>query len=148
MTELLHNALFLSLAAGVLIVLGTTLSGCWVRVRKATLEAHLKRDMSERGMATDEIGRVIEARSGRSKDVVACPPPGAEDRAVPLVLPRLLAARVEFDHAMIGVAGRQDVAIIHFGGRGHVRGAPLFDHLPVRRVLRHFLIWARLADQD
>jgi hypothetical protein len=69
MTELLHNALFLSLAAGVLIVLGTTLSGCWVRVRKATLEAELKRDMIERGMSADEICRVIQARSGSCKDV-------------------------------------------------------------------------------
>lgn len=68
MTELLHNALFLSLAAGVLIVLGTTLSGCWVRVRKATLEADLKRDMIERGMSADEICRVIQARSGSCKD--------------------------------------------------------------------------------
>jgi hypothetical protein len=69
MTELLHNALFLSLAAGVLIVLGTTLSGCWVRVRKTTLEAELKRDMIERGMSADEICRVIQARSGSCKDV-------------------------------------------------------------------------------
>jgi hypothetical protein len=69
MTELLHNALFLSLAAGVLIVLGTTLSGCWVRVRKATLDAELKRDMIERGMSADEICRVIQARSGSCKDV-------------------------------------------------------------------------------
>ena len=69
MTELLHNALFLSLAAGVLIVLGTTLSSCWVRVRKATLEADLKREMIERGMPADEICRVIQARSGGCKDL-------------------------------------------------------------------------------
>lgn len=63
MTELLHNPVFLSLAAGVLIVLGTTLSSCWLRARKASLEADLKRDMIERGMSADEICRVIEARS-------------------------------------------------------------------------------------
>jgi len=68
MTDLLNNALFLSLAAGVLIVLGTTLSGSWVRVRKATLEADLKREMIERGMSADEICRVIQARSGICKD--------------------------------------------------------------------------------
>jgi hypothetical protein len=64
MTELLLNPLFLSLAAGVLIVLGTTLSGCWVAARKAALEADLKREMIERGMSADDIVRVIEARPG------------------------------------------------------------------------------------
>jgi hypothetical protein len=64
MTELLRDPLFLSLAAGVLIVLGTTLSGCWVRARKAALEADLKREMIERGMSADDIVRIIEARSG------------------------------------------------------------------------------------
>jgi hypothetical protein len=64
MTELMHNALFLSLAAGVLIVLGTTLSGCWLKAKKVALDADLKREMIERGMSADEICRVIEARSG------------------------------------------------------------------------------------
>jgi hypothetical protein len=64
MYELLKDPVFLSLAAGVLIVLGTTISRCWVKVRKAALEADLKREMIERGMSADEIVRVIEARSG------------------------------------------------------------------------------------
>jgi len=71
MTELLHNPVFLSLAAGVLIVLGTTISGCWIKAKKASLEADLKREMIERGMSADEICRVIQARSsvgcGQSK---------------------------------------------------------------------------------
>jgi hypothetical protein len=64
MTELLQNPLSLSLAAGVLLVLGTTLSGCWLKARKAALEADLKREMIERGMSADDICRVVEARSG------------------------------------------------------------------------------------
>lgn len=64
MTDLLQNPLFLSLAAGVLIVLGTTLSGCWLKARKATLEADLKREMIERGMSAEDICRVIESRAG------------------------------------------------------------------------------------
>ena len=63
MTELLNNSLFLSLACGVLIVLGTTLSSCWLKARKATLDADLKREMIERGMSADEICQVIQAKS-------------------------------------------------------------------------------------
>ena len=63
MTELLTQPLFLSLAAGVLIVLGTTLSGCWLRAKKATLDADLKREMIERGMSADEICQVIQSRA-------------------------------------------------------------------------------------
>jgi len=65
MTELLHNALFLSLAAGVLIVLGTTLIGCWSSAKKAALEADLKMEMIQRGMSADEICQVIQTRPGR-----------------------------------------------------------------------------------
>ena len=63
MSELLHDAVFLSLAAGVLIVLGTTVSSCWLRARKASLDADLKREMIERGMSADEICQVIQAKS-------------------------------------------------------------------------------------
>ena len=65
MTELLHNNVFLSLAAGVLIVLGTTLSSCWLKARKAALDADLKRDMIERGMSADEICQIIQSKSRR-----------------------------------------------------------------------------------
>jgi hypothetical protein len=64
MYELLQNPLFLSLATGVLIVLGTNISWSWVRVRKAALEADLKREMIDRGMSADDIVRVIGVRSG------------------------------------------------------------------------------------
>jgi hypothetical protein len=68
MSELLTNPLFLSLAAGVLIVLGTTLSHQWARVRRATLEAELKLEMIQRGMSADEICQVIRARSAAGCD--------------------------------------------------------------------------------
>jgi hypothetical protein len=66
MTELLHNPVFLSLAAGVLIVLITVAPAYWFRARKASLEAELKRDMIARGMSADEICQVIQARSAGS----------------------------------------------------------------------------------
>src|SRR5262245_7938058 len=64
MTELLRDPLFLSLATGVLIVLGTTLIGCWTKARRVALEAELKRDMIARGMSADEICQVIQATTG------------------------------------------------------------------------------------
>jgi hypothetical protein len=70
MSEILNNALFLSLATGVLIVAITTLSGCWLKAKKASLEADLKREMIDRGMSADDICRVIRARSGESCESV------------------------------------------------------------------------------
>jgi hypothetical protein len=64
MTELLRDPLFLSLAAGILIVLGTTLIACWSKAKRASLEAELKRDMIARGMSADEICQVIQATNG------------------------------------------------------------------------------------
>ena len=61
MTEMLRSPVFLSLAAGVLIVLGTTMARCWVSVRNATLEAELKRDMIERGIWMAAIGGLLFA---------------------------------------------------------------------------------------
>ena len=63
MTDLLRNPVFLSLAAGVLIVLGTTFVHHWSRVRRASLEAELKQEMIRQGMSADEICRVIESRA-------------------------------------------------------------------------------------
>ena len=60
-TELLQNPVFLSLAAGVLIVLVTVGPAYWYKARKATLDAELTRDMIPRGMSADDICRVIEA---------------------------------------------------------------------------------------
>ena len=64
MTDALLNPLFLSLAAGVLICLGSTLSHYWYKARKASLEAELKMEMIQRGMSADEICSVIQTRSG------------------------------------------------------------------------------------
>jgi hypothetical protein len=72
MSDLLYNPVFLSLTAGVLIVLGTTLSGCWLSARKAALEADLKREMIERGMSADDICRIIQARANFLSDADAC----------------------------------------------------------------------------
>jgi hypothetical protein len=64
MTDLLQNPVFLSLATGALIVLGTTFLVHWSRVRRATLEAELKQEMIRQGMSADEICRVVESRPG------------------------------------------------------------------------------------
>jgi hypothetical protein len=66
MTELLNNALFLSLATGVLIVLGTLFLHHWSRVRRVALETELKLEMVRQGMSADEICRVMAARTGVS----------------------------------------------------------------------------------
>jgi hypothetical protein len=62
MTDLIHNPLFLSLTAGVLVVLITVAPAYWYSARKTALEAELKRDMIARGMSADEICQVIQAR--------------------------------------------------------------------------------------
>jgi hypothetical protein len=67
MTELLQNAVFLSMAGGVLIVAVTVVPAYWYKARKAALETDLKREMIERGMTADDICRVIEARPGSDR---------------------------------------------------------------------------------
>ena len=64
MTELLQSPLFLSLAAGILIILGTSFMHHWSRVRRAALEAELKLEMVRQGMSADEICRVVTSRPG------------------------------------------------------------------------------------
>jgi hypothetical protein len=64
MTELLQSPLFLSLAAGVLIVLGTSFLRHWSRVRVAAVEAEVKLEMVRQGMSADEICRVVASRAG------------------------------------------------------------------------------------
>jgi hypothetical protein len=64
MTEIVHNPVFLSLAAGVLIVLGTSITRHWSLVRRTALEAELKLEMVRQGMSADEICRVVATRSG------------------------------------------------------------------------------------
>jgi hypothetical protein len=68
MTDLLHSSLFLSLATGVLIVLGTTFLHHWSRVRRAAIEAELKLEMVRQGMSADEICRVVASRPGQPMD--------------------------------------------------------------------------------
>ena len=68
MTELLQNPTFISLAAGVLISLGVVLITTWGRVRRASLEAELKREMIERGMTADDICRIVQSRGGEHCD--------------------------------------------------------------------------------
>jgi hypothetical protein len=64
MTELQHSPLFLSLAAGVLIVLGTAFLRHWSLVRRTSIEAELKLEMVRQGMSADEICRVVASRPG------------------------------------------------------------------------------------
>jgi hypothetical protein len=64
MTDLLHSPVFLSLATGVLIVLGTMFLHHWSRVRRAAIEAELKLEMIRQGMPADDICRVVASRPG------------------------------------------------------------------------------------
>jgi hypothetical protein len=64
MSDLLHSPLFLSLSTGILIVLGTTVARCWLKAKRATLDAELKMEMIQRGMSADEICQVIQSRTG------------------------------------------------------------------------------------
>lgn len=68
MTDLLHSPTFLAITAGVVIVLGTTIARCWVKVRRATLEADLKMEMVRQGMSADEICQVIQSRPGDRRE--------------------------------------------------------------------------------
>ena len=62
MSEILNSPVFMSLAAGVLIVLGTSFLRHWSQVRRTALEADLKLEMVRQGMSADEICRVVESR--------------------------------------------------------------------------------------
>jgi len=63
MTELLQNPVFLSLATGVIIVLGTSLIHHWSAVRRTAAEAELKLEMVRQGMSADDICRVVSVKS-------------------------------------------------------------------------------------
>jgi hypothetical protein len=54
-----------------LICIVPVISGCWYKIRKAELEAGLKRDMIERGMSADEIERILQAPSNCRRDKAA-----------------------------------------------------------------------------
>jgi hypothetical protein len=59
---------FLSITGGVLIILGTTVARCWVKVRRATLDADLKLEMIRQGMSAAEICQVIQSRTGDRRE--------------------------------------------------------------------------------
>jgi hypothetical protein len=62
MNEILRSPLFMCLATGALIVLGTSFLRHWSQVRRTAIEADLKLEMVRQGMSADEICRVVEAR--------------------------------------------------------------------------------------
>jgi len=64
MSEFLHDPVFLSLATGVLIVLGTVGIRTWSKVRQAALQNDLKLELLRQGMSADEICQVVESRPG------------------------------------------------------------------------------------
>ncbi len=61
MVEVLTNLYFLAAVCAVMICVVPALSYYWWKVRKAELEASLKHEMIQRGMAADEIERVLQA---------------------------------------------------------------------------------------
>lgn len=62
--EILNNGFFVFWGAITLMVVLPSLAYYWSAVRKAEIEAALKRDMIARGMTADEMQRVLTAKSG------------------------------------------------------------------------------------
>jgi hypothetical protein len=61
MYEILTDGQFVFWSAVTLMVLGPTIAYCWSSVRRAEIEANLKRDMIARGMSAEDIQRVLSA---------------------------------------------------------------------------------------
>jgi hypothetical protein len=61
MSELLNNPMLIFWGAITLMCIVPVIAGAWYKIRKAELEAGLKREMIERGMSADEICRVLHA---------------------------------------------------------------------------------------
>ena len=59
--DILTNFHFVFWSAVTIMVVGPSLGYCWASVRRAEIEANLKRDMIARGMSADEIQRVLAA---------------------------------------------------------------------------------------
>jgi len=68
LSEILSNGHFVFWTAITIMVVGPTLIYCWSSVRRAEMEANLKRDMIARGMSADEIQRVLDAGKGKDDD--------------------------------------------------------------------------------
>lgn len=61
MLELLHNGTFIFWSAVTLMVTVPTIAHYCYQMRKASLDAALKRRMIDRGMSADEIRQVLSA---------------------------------------------------------------------------------------
>jgi hypothetical protein len=63
--EILTNGQFVFWSAITIIVVAPALGHYWASVRRAEIEAGLKRDMIARGMSADEIERVLNAEKNK-----------------------------------------------------------------------------------
>lgn len=59
----------------------SSIAYCWHSVRKVELEASLKQEMIQRGMAADEIKQVIEASAGNRAKGIHSEPSREEEMA-------------------------------------------------------------------
>lgn len=55
------------ITGGVILVLGKSIVGAWMRVRVTEAESALKQDMLDKGMSATDIERVINAGGSRSR---------------------------------------------------------------------------------
>src|SRR5437763_246405 len=122
-----------------------------------TVAADEKKEKDEKIVTTATGLKYVEVKVGDGKEVkegskvmvhYTGTPASPEDVVLVLILPHFFAARIQFNHLLIAVAGRENVAVGHLRRRRHVRGSPFLDELPLRRVLGHLLIRARLSDED
>jgi hypothetical protein len=68
MTDLLQNPMFIIWTGITLICVVPSLAYYWAKIRKAELDAALKREMLQRGMLAEEIERVLAASSERKPE--------------------------------------------------------------------------------
>jgi hypothetical protein len=67
LTEVINNGHFVFWSAIVLMAVVPSLAYFWASIRKAEIEANLKRDMIARGMSAEDIQRVLEASGGKGE---------------------------------------------------------------------------------
>ena len=63
--DILTNFHFVFWSAVTIMVVAPSLGYCWSSVRRAEIEANLKRDMVARGLSADEIERVLNAGNAK-----------------------------------------------------------------------------------
>jgi hypothetical protein len=73
MIELLSNPLFIVFASITLYCVVSTVAVQWRKVRQAEIDAALKHEMIQRGMSADDIQKVLEASSRKSRNDPAAP---------------------------------------------------------------------------